>query len=303
MRFLPFLFLLLGLTAQAPAQSTFDLDHVAWELTPAADGKSVAMSMHLTGLFQRDRLVLKIPLWRPGSYRYDNYQDNLSSLQAVDQDGEVRSLLELDPRSWEVRASGATALTVTYTIKTKNHAAKDGLPAVHLRGPSTFLYTEDSKELPHTLKVNLPPKWDFASGHRADGRAEGLLRSPNYDVFVDCPMALGDLERHTFLSHGKEIEWVMFGRPLSEAVFPRLDWGRKLEAMCHVAHEIFGDYPFEKYTFLFLFTPGGGISGLEHLNSTSIISNDSGISSGRFMDPLESVTAHEFFHLQGDVVS
>ncbi|MCX8228863.1 MAG: PDZ domain-containing protein [Planctomycetota bacterium] len=296
MRFLSILFLLLGQTTQAPAQSTFDIDQIAWDLTPAADGKSVAMRMHLTGLFQRDRLVLRIPLWRPGSYRYDNYQDNLSDLQAVDQDGEIRGLLGLDPRTWEVQTTGATALTVTYTLSTKNHAAEGALPAVHLRGPSTFLYTEDTKGFPHTLKVNLPPEWDFASGHRADERTKELLRSPNYDVFVDCPMALGDLERHTFVSHGKKIEWVMLGRPLSEIDFPRLDWGRKLEAMCHVAHEIFGDYPFEKYTFLFLFTPGGGISGLEHLNSTSIISNHSGFSSGRLMDPLESVTAHEFFH-------
>lgn len=290
------LFATAALPAPLSGQSRFDLHQVEWIMTPAEDGRSIAMQMELAPLFQRDRLILRIPLWRPGSYRYANYQDNISDLKAVDSDGLECTLLELDPRTWEVDTRGVTALTVTYTLKTTNEADKGKIPAVHLRSPATFLYTEDSKDLPHSLKVNLPKKWDFASGHRPAPEQKGLWRSPNYDVFVDCPIALGDLERHSFESHGTPFEFVLFGRRPSEAQFSRADWSRKLKAMCEVAHQIFGDYPFEKYTFLFLFSRSGGISGLEHLNSTSIVASHSGIKSGNMMEPFESVTAHEFFH-------
>ena len=278
------------------AQSRFDLHQVDWTMVPAEDGRSVAMQMELAPLFQRDRLVLRIPLWRPGSYRYANYQDKISDLTATDSNGKPCTMVKLDPRAWEVDTTGVTGLTVTYTLATTNEADKDKIPAVHLRSPATFLYTEDSKDLPHSLRVKLPKKWDFASGHRAVPEQKGLWRSPNYDVFVDCPIALGDLERHSFESHDTPFEFVLFGRKPSEEQFSRADWSRKLKAMCEVAHDIFGDYPFEKYTFLFLFSRGGGISGLEHLNSTSIVASHSGIKSGNMMEPFESVTAHEFFH-------
>ncbi len=283
--------------SSAAAQSRFDLRQVEWHLAPQADGESTAMEMRLDPLFERERLVLKIPLWRPGAYRYTNFQDRIHNLRVVDQDGKERRLQELTTHSWEVECRGATRLVVRYDLNTTNEADEGATPALLLRGPMTFLYTDDSLELPHRLSMDLPAGWDFASGHRADPSQAGAFYSPNYDVFVDCPIALGGLERHTFVSHGKEIEWVLFGRTPSEVQFSRSDWSRKLRAMAEVCHDLFGDYPFERYTFLFLMNGIGGISGLEHLNSTSILANHRAVKSGQMIEPLESVTAHEFFHL------
>lgn len=298
-RIFPLLALLLGLTA-APAAAqhlNWDLHEVAWLMKPAADGETIDMEMTLNPLLDRDRVVVRIPLWRPGSYRYANYQDRIKNLRAVDQDGTTREILELEPRAWEIDAVGATSLKVMYTLTTTNEADEGETPAVHLRSPMTFLYTEDTKDLSHTLRVELPKGWDFASGHRADATEKGLLRSPNYDVFVDCPIALGGLERHAFMSHGVEIEWVLFGRLPTDAEFSREEWTRKLKAISETGYDIFGSYPFEKYTYLFLLNGIGGVSGLEHLNSTSILVNHRGVKNGSYIEPLESVTAHEFFHL------
>jgi predicted metalloprotease with PDZ domain len=298
-RIFPLFALMLGLTA-APAAAqhlNWDLHEVAWLMKPAADGETIDMEMSLNPLLDRDRVVVRIPLWRPGSYRYANYQDRIKNLRAVDQNGTERSILELEPRAWEIDAAGATSLKVLYTLTTTNEADEGETPAVHLRSPMTFLYTEDTKHLSHTLRVELPSGWDFASGHRADASEEGLLRSPDYDVFVDCPIALGGLERHSFMSHGVEIEWVLFGRLPTDAEFSREEWSRKLQAISETGYDIFGSYPFEKYTYLFLLNGIGGVSGLEHLNSTSILVNHRGVKNGSYIEILESVTAHEFFHL------
>jgi len=275
----------------------WDLHEVAWQMTPAEDGESLEMEMSLDPIMGREHVVVRIPMWRPGSYRYANYQDRISNLRAVDEDGTEREILQLDPRAWEVHTAGAESLKIRYTLVATNEADEGATPAVHLRGPMTFMYTEDTKELPHVLTVNLPDGWDFASGHRPDSVVEGRFRSPNYDVFVDCPIALGELERHSFMSRGVEIEWVLFGRLPTEAQFSRQEWADKLKAMAEVCHDIFGSYPFEKYTFLFLLNGIGGVSGLEHLNSTSILVNHRGVKNGTYIEILESVTAHEFFHL------
>ncbi len=280
-----------------PAQTQFDLREVSYHMEPAADGESLQIAMSLQPLFERDRVVVRIPWWQPGSYGYQNYHQRISDLYAVDQNEQRRDILALTPRAWEIDASGATSLEVRYTLVATNEAEEGATPAVHLRGPMTFLYTEDSKHLPHSLTVDLPKGWDFASGHRLDPSNPKIRRSPDYDVFVDCPIAMGDLERHSFESHGKTIEWVLFGREITPTQFDRDAWTAKLKAMSEVCYEIFGAYPFERYVYLFLANGIGGISGLEHLNSTSILVNYRGLRSGAMMEPLESVTAHEFFHL------
>jgi len=278
------------------AQTRFDLAEVRWTVAPAPGGDEVHLEMQLAPLHDRDRVVLRMPLWRPGSYNYANFQKRVSDLTARDGEGRERQVRKLDPRTWEIESTGAAALTVTYELDVDNEAGPDAPPAVHLNGPMTFLYLEDALKLPHSLLFELPEGWQVASGHRPVPGHPGLFRSPDYDVFVDCPIALGALERYGFESHGTPFEVVFFGRPPAEEDLPRKAWVEKVQAIVGAAHDIVGTFPFEKYVFLFLFnnTPGG--YGLEHLNSTSIGWNYLGIRKGRTRG-LESVTAHEFFHL------
>ncbi|MGB0952491.1 MAG: hypothetical protein ACPG31_04660, partial [Planctomycetota bacterium] len=65
----------------APAQTPFDLTGVDWTMAPDAAGESMHLTMRLEPLHARDRMVLRMPLWRPGSYRYASYQDKVSNLK------------------------------------------------------------------------------------------------------------------------------------------------------------------------------------------------------------------------------
>ena len=277
------------------AQTTFDVHEIAWTMTPDASGESVHFQMDLNPIFERDTLTLRIPYWRPGSYRYAAYERSMSNLTIVDQEGREREWMELDPRAWEVETAGATSLRVSYDMKVENDAADGKIPAIHMHSPAVFLYLEEARELPHRLSVNLPKNWSFASGHRPSADGNGF-RSPNFDVFVDCPMAVGDLEFHEFESHGRPIRVVLYGRTPSERDFNRADWLAKVAAIVNAGWDLMGDFPFEEYTFLFLFNNIGGYYGLEHLNSTSIAYNWRTAQAGS-LDGLESVTSHEFFHL------
>lgn len=284
------------LAAPLSAQTPFDLTEVAWTIGAEADGSALRMEMQLNPLHGRDRLVLRMPLWRPGSYRYAQYQQKVSALRAVDQDGEERALLPCDDRSWQVDARGATRLTVTYLLAVENVADEGAKPAIMRHGPATFLYVEDALNLPHSLRFDLPAGWGHASGHRAHPLREGQVYAPNYDVFVDCPIVLGDFERFEFQLRERPFEVILYGKRPTPAQLDRAAWVETVRKISDAAYEVVGDFPFERYVYLFGFTDIGSGYGLEHLNSTTIEFNH-GIIKGGNLESLESVTAHEFFHL------
>jgi predicted metalloprotease with PDZ domain len=282
--------------APAPAQTPFDLTEVAWTMHADPGGGLLKMEMRLTPLHQRERLVLRMPLWRPGSYRYAQYQQKLSALTATDQSGAAREILPCDDRTWQVDTAGATELTVTYDLAVENVADAGATPAIMRHGPATFLFVEEALNLPHTLRFDLPAGWNHASGHRAHPDRPHTVYSPDYDVFVDCPIALGELETLAFELHGRPFEVVLYGKRPSAEQMPRAAWVETVRRISDAAYGVVGDFPFERYVYLFGFTDIGGGSGLEHLNSTTIEFNHGSVKNGN-RDGLESVTAHEFFHL------
>lgn len=295
-----FLLLLLlpifGSSSSLQAQTPFDLTGVDWTVAPDASGDSMHMTMRLTPLFGRDRMILRMPLWRPGAYRYSNYQRKISDLTVLDQDGVSRPLQRLDDRSWQFNANGATSIRVDYDLEVRNDADAGAAPAFFVHGPATFLTVDGTELLPHFLHTQLPEGWDFASGHRAYPVDTGTWYSPNYDVFVDCPIAFGAMERYSFTLHQRPFEIVLLGKLPSEKEFNRELWVEKVTKISSAAYDVVGDFPFERYVYLFIFNDIGGYSGLEHLNSTTIEVSHRMVKRG-MVEPLESVTAHEFFHL------
>lgn len=278
------------------AQTRFDLTEVAWTLRAEPSGAFVDLEMRLEPLHDRDRVVLRLPLWKPGSYDYGRFESRLSGLTVVDQDGAERAITALDDRTWQVAAAGASALTARYRVAVANHADEGATPAVRMHAPEIFLYTEDSLQLPHTLRFELPEGWEHASGHRPHPLHDGLYYAPNYDVFADCPIVIGAMERYSFELRDRPFEVVLYGKLPSEAQLPRADWVDRVRRISDAGWQVMGEFPFESYLYQFGFTEVGGGWGLEHLNSTTIEFNHRMIKNG-VLEPLESVTAHEFIHL------
>ena len=297
-RLLPLLALAapLALAPAAVAQTPFDLTEVQWTLGADPGGELLHLEMVLEPLHDRDRVVLRMPWWRPGSYDYSRYEDQMRDLKVVDGTGAERTVEALDDRTWQVNAVGAAKLVVRYDLVVRDMSDDGQPPAIHLHSPAVFLYTEDTLRMPHTIRFELPQGWEQASGLRPHPLREGVYYSPDYDVFVDCPLVLGDFERHHFESFGVPFEVVLFGKKPNEQQMPRADWVETVKKISEAGHQIAGEYPFERYVYLFGFGEGGGGWGLEHLNSTSIVFNHRIIKQGMF-EPLESVTAHEFIHL------
>lgn len=287
---------LFGSFSSVQAQTPFDLTGVDWTVAPDAGGDSMHMTMRLNPLHQRERMVLRMPLWRPGAYRYTNYQDKVSALRVTDQDGVQRELQSMDDHTWQIDADGATSLQVDYDLAVRNDADEGAPPAYFVHNPAAFMFVDGTENLPHYLHMNLPTDWQFASGHRQHPTLKNTWYSPNLDVFLDCPIAFGAMERYQFELHDRPFEIVLLGKMPTAQQFDREMWVEHVKRISDASFDVVGDYPFERYVYLFILNDLGGVSGLEHLNSTTIEVSHRMVKNGQ-LGPLESVTAHEFFHL------
>ena len=121
----------------------------------------------------------------------------------------------------------------------------------------------------------------------------GLFFAQSYDFLADCPTKLGRFQKFGFESHGVPIDVVVDGP--GDVEFDHEAWLANIKKITDTQGEIFGGFPFDRYTFLYTASPNGGGGGLEHLTSTAI-----GLSVEGLQDSPRAgvgVTAHEFFHL------
>ncbi len=289
--------------AAAPASASFqDLSTqiadsgVSWVMRPQPSGEAVEFHATFPVAADATEVTLRIPYWKPGSYSFSQFEKSINELKVVNDSGDALSVVQPDPRSWVVNATGASELLVTYVLESNNSAFTSRTPAVHLHGPSTFLYTDDTLLLPHSLLIDLPEGWSFSSGHTADTEWDNLFHSINYDEFVDCPMAFGELEEYEFTSYDTKFEVVFFGKMPSEKEFSRESWLGHIQRIVEAGHELMGGFPFDRYVFLYMIGGTRGGWGLEHLNSTTIAFNDYFLRNND-LDGFGSITSHEFFHL------
>lgn len=255
---------------------------------------TVTIEMRLEGIHEEE-MTFGMPVWRPGSYQFQNYPERVRSLSA--QDGEGRALEVLRPRRdlWSVRATAASPLVVTYTLSPGGRGDRggEGLTTDHygVDGPGTFLYARGWEHVPHRVRFYVPEGWQIATGMdpaESDGTTWYVAR--DYDTFVDCPFEIGRFRTHEFTHASTRYEVVVHGPPDYDAD-GLLETIRRI-----VAYQtgLFGGAPFERYVFIYHFWDRFGGYGLEHLNSTTIYYPAAVVA--RDPQAIASITAHEFFH-------
>ena len=100
----------------------------------------------------------------------------------------------------------------------------------------------------------------------------------------------GILQRSTFIVQGKPHRYVICG----EGNYDEKRLAEDTAKIVEEAYKIFGELPYNDYTFI-LNTRGGG--GLEHLNSTALQTNRFGFKPDTRYKGFLGLVAHEYFHL------
>ena len=241
------------------------------------------------GAAKRD---LQLPVWN-ALYQIRDFAQYVNWIRAKDRSGQSLALVEMDKSRWQIAGAAAGAI-VEYQI----YLDSPGPFGVQLNSHHAFLnlaqvlmYPVDARASPLTVRFShIPEGWKIATPLQSS--SDGEFKAPNYDRAVDSPVEIGNFQATGFEEAGGHFRVVIDADPADYDMAKIVTDLRKIVA---AATSWMNDRPFDAYTFFYHFPHGPAGGGMEHAFSTAIELNAASIKDS--LDPLTSVTAHEFFHL------
>jgi predicted metalloprotease with PDZ domain len=243
----------------------------------------------------RAELDLMMPVWTPGSYLVREYARHVESVRALSPDGRDLPVTKTSKNHWTARTGGAREITVTYRVYGREMSVRTNWIEDRfalLNGAATFITLADRMAIPHHVRLQLPPGWKAAISGLPEGTGPHSFVAEDYDALVDSPIVAGAPGIHEFLVHGKR--HLLVNTPDS----PLWDADRAvadLERIVGEYREMWGDLPYEKYVFLNMITEASG--GLEHRNSTVLMTSRWATETRSRYQRWLSLVSHEYAHL------
>jgi predicted metalloprotease with PDZ domain len=116
-------------------------------------------------------------------------------------------------------------------------------------------------------------------------------RAPDFDTLVDSPILVGNPTVHEFAVDGKRHYLVNEGE---DGVFDGARAARDLEAVVREHRRMWGSLPYDRYLFINVISEAAG--GLEHKNSTVLMTSRWTTRTPRAYLAWLETASHEFFH-------
>jgi predicted metalloprotease with PDZ domain len=237
-------------------------------------------------------LDLKMPVWTPGSYLVREYSRHVQEFDAVGASGDLR-WTKVSKNTWRVITNSSKEVTVRYKVYSNELTVRTNeLNDEHAFWNNTalLLYPAGQLAAPSTVKVVPYANWRVATGLPAVAGAENTFRAENFDVLYDSPFEVSDFKEIKFDVLGKPHRYVVTG----EGNYDLERLARDTTKIIEAAHGIFGDLPYNDYTFILNLRGGGG---LEHMNSTALQANRFAFKPDSRYKGFLALVAHEFFHI------
>ncbi len=243
-----------------------------------------------------DDVELWIAAWTPGSYKIRDYSRFIESLQAATPAGHPLKVLKIGKDRWRVPAAGIDSFNLQYRVYGREMSVRTNYVEERfamLNGAATWVVPSEQNDHPFDIQFLLPNGWNHSETglpRHPSGDPHRYL-APDYDTLVDCPVVLGDLaiERfevggvpHSLISHG--------GTDLWDFKIAAADCQKIVE----VQTDMWGDIPYQSYRFLNMIVESGG--GLEHKNSTLIMTSRYSFRDREKYRRWLGLVSHEFFH-------
>ena len=263
--------------------------------------------IHVTVRFLADPTqVLSLPTWIPGSYLIREFSKHIEAVKAYDEDGRQLQIQKFEKNKWRLFNTDHELITVEYDVYAYDLSVRGAYvdqnrlyvnPACACLG----LEGQENKEI--ELEIFLPDElkhFQLATGMQAKSLVKGrfTLKAKNYAELIDAPFELAEQTRFSFEANGIPHEFVVSGKHAMNATRMQQD----IEKICRTEISMFGSAPFADYTFMTMAT-GNSYGGLEHPNSTSLISPRDDLPKAN--EPEEpskeyqrflGLCSHEYFH-------
>lgn len=250
--------------------------------------------------------VLSLPTWIPGSYLIREFSKHIESVKAYDEAGRQLQINKFEKNKWRLYNTDHELITVEYDVYAYDLSVRGAYvdqTRLYVNPACVCLGLQDQEESAIEVEVFLPEElkhFQIATGLELRSLVKGryTLKANNYAQLIDAPFELADQTRFSFEANGIPHEFVVSGQHTMNAARMKQD----LEKICSTEISMFGSAPFENYTFMTMAT-GNSYGGLEHPNSTSLISPRDDFPKAN--EPVEpsadyqrflGLCSHEYFH-------
>lgn len=263
--------------------------------------------IHVTLRFLANPIqVLSLPTWIPGSYLIREFSKHIESVKAYDEAGRQLQINKFEKNKWRLYNTDHELITVEYDVYAYDLSVRGAYvdqTRLYVNPACVCLGLQDQEESAIEVEVFLPEElkhFQIATGLESRSLVKGryTLKANNYAQLIDAPFELADQTRFSFEANGIPHEFVVSGQHTMNAARMKQD----LEKICSTEISMFGSAPFENYTFMTMAT-GNSYGGLEHPNSTSLISPRDDFPKAN--EPVEpsadyqrflGLCSHEYFH-------
>jgi predicted metalloprotease with PDZ domain len=274
-------------TVQAPAP---DVSYTVAMTKPATHLLEVEMRVKWAAM--PDQTELKMPVWTPGSYLVREYARHVQQFSAANAAGAALPWRKTTKNTWQVDTKGVGEFVAKYLVYSNELTVRTNeLNDEHAFWNNTALlmFVKDQLKIPATIAVRPFGNWKVATGLPPVAGQANTFRAENYDVLYDAPFEVSNFKEFAFEAYGKPHRFVISGEGNYDA--PRLVADTK--KIIEETYKIFGELPYNDYTFIVNLRGGGG---LEHLNSTALQVSRFGFKPDSRYKNFLALVAHEFFH-------
>ncbi len=243
----------------------------------------------------RPQVDLFMAVWTPGLYLVREYERHVENVTAKGADGRSRPVEKTRKNRWRVESAGAPSVSVSYRVygremTVRNNWIEAGFAM--LNGAPTFLTIVDGHARPHEVRIEPPAGWKTsATALMPVNGVPHTYRAEDFDTLVDSPIILGNPVIETFEVDGKRHHLVFEGDP---SMYDAKRAAADAQKIVQAARGVFGQLPYPHYYFLDLVVDAGG--GLEHKNSTMLMSSRFVMRTRRSYLGWLGLVSHEYFH-------
>ncbi|WP_151744641.1 M61 family metallopeptidase [Acinetobacter calcoaceticus] len=249
---------------------------------------------------------LWLPTWIPGSYLIREFSKHIEAVKAYDEAGRLLDIKKTSKNRWRLFNTDHELMTIEYDVYAYDLSVRGAYvdqTRLYINPACVCLALEGQEQSACEVEVFLPDElkhFQLATGLASKSLVKGrfTLKADHYDQLIDSPFELADQTRFSFETHDIEHEFVISGPHNANVDRLKAD----IEKICATEINMFGSAPFKNYTFMTMAT-GNSYGGLEHCNSTSLITpRDDLPKSNEPTEPSKDyqrflgLCSHEYFH-------
>ncbi|MFK7766588.1 MAG: M61 family metallopeptidase [Mariniblastus sp.] len=275
-------------------ESGFDASAIQYDVD-LTDAKNHYVSVMVTIPVEGKTTEVMMAVWTPGSYLVREYARHLDSIEATSVNGEKLSFEKTKKNRWVIETDGSKSVQFKYRVYCNEMSVRTnwvGKQYAMLNGAPTFVTLPDRLNEQHVVRLKMPNGWTrSATSLKQVGDTPHTFLAEGFDEIVDSPIVAGNINVYPFTIGGVDHQLVNIGE---SGYWDGTKAAADLKRVVAAHQKMWGNVPYDRYLFLNMINESGG--GLEHDNSTLIMTSRWSFRDQRSYTNWLSLASHEFFH-------